>query len=78
MGAEKYTTRSSDYCGTDDKALPSLDLNLPDGDAFRSLPSRITMAEFVRRNQELRRRFPGGLKTPEERWREKTEIEFHL
>lgn len=61
-----------------DQTLPSLDLNLPEGEGFRSMPPRLSMAEFVRRNQELRRWFPNGLKTPEERWKAKTEVEFHL
>jgi hypothetical protein len=78
MGTGKSTTPSSDSCGTHDKALPTLDLNLPDEDRFRSWPSRISMAEFVRRNQVLRQWFPNGLKTPEERWRAKTDVEFHL
>jgi hypothetical protein len=55
-----------------------LDLHLPDGEGFASLPSRVSLAQMIRRSQQLREWFPDGLRSPEERWLAKTTQEFRL
>lgn len=57
---------------------PSLDVNLPDGPSFRMLPPLVSISEMIDRIQLLRSTFPHGLKTPEERWRDKSGVEFAL
>jgi hypothetical protein len=61
-----------------DQAAPSLDLNLPDAQGFRSFPPRVSLVQLIRRNRELRRWFPGGIPSARERWDAKTADEFHL
>ena len=58
--------------------VPCLDLNLPDGEGIRSFPPRVSLAELIQRNRQLRRWFPSGLRRPEERWQAKTAVEFRL
>jgi len=78
MATEKYTTPSSDSCEIREAGAPSLDLTFPDGEPFRSLPPRVSLAQVIERSRPLRRWFPHGLRTAEERWRAKTDVEFHL
>lgn len=78
MEAKSYTTRSSASCEIHDATSSSLSLNFPDGKGFVSVPPRVSMAEMMRRNQQLRRWFPYGLRRAEERWQAKTALEFHL
>jgi hypothetical protein len=61
-----------------DAPAPSLELDLPEGEGFRSLPPRITLAQMIQRNRQLRQWFPSGLRTATERWQAKTAAEFHL
>jgi hypothetical protein len=72
------TTPSSASCELREVGAPSLELNLPDGDAFRSLPPRLSWAEWMERNQQLRRWFPAGLPSEEERWERKRPAKFRL
>jgi len=58
--------------------LPSLELNLPVGETFRALPPQVSLTRFMERNRQLRQWFPAGLRTAEERWQAKTEVEFRL
>jgi hypothetical protein len=51
---------------------------LPEGEAFRSLPPRVALAEWMERNRKLRQWFPAGLRRAGERWAAKSEVEFHL
>lgn len=60
------------------RPLPSLDLNFPDGPSFRMLPPLVSISEMIGRIRLLRSTFPHGLKTPEERWRDKSGVEFVL
>jgi hypothetical protein len=69
---------SSASCEIRDAVLPSLELNLPDGEEFRSLPSRVPLAQLIERNRHLRRWFPSGLRSAEERWQAKTTAPFRL
>ena len=78
MATEKYTTPSSASCETPDAASPSLELTLPDAEGFRSLPPRVSLAQMIERSRQLRRWFPSGLRSPDDRWRAKTAAEFHL
>lgn len=78
METKSYTTRSCASCEAHDATASSLSLNFPDGEAFVSFPPRVSMAEMIRRNQQLRRWFPHGLRRAEERWQAKTALEFHL
>jgi len=55
-----------------------MDLNFPDEAGIHSLPPRVSLAEMIRRNRQLRQWFPSGLRRPEERWQAKTNVEFHL
>ncbi len=62
-----------------DRAKPlGPDLALPDADSFHSLPPEIPLDQLVRRSHELRRWFPDGVRTAEERWQAKTLDEFRL
>ncbi|MEK7677167.1 MAG: hypothetical protein AAB676_15170 [Verrucomicrobiota bacterium] len=78
MAPENYSTPSSDSCVIHDAGWPSLELNLPDGEGFRSSPPRVSLAELIQRNRQLRQWFPSSLRRPEERWQAKTAAEFHL
>ena len=69
---------SSDSFEIHDTNLPGFDLNLPDEAGMHSLPPRVSLAEMIRRNRQLRQWFPAGLRRPEERWQAKTNVEFHL
>jgi hypothetical protein len=57
---------------------PSLELNLPDGEAFRPLPPQVSLGCLIQRIRQLRQWFPAGLRTAKERWQAKTNVEFHL
>ena len=61
FGWESLSTPSSDSCAMQDASRPSLELNLPDGEGFRSLPPRVALAEMIQRNRQLRECFPAGL-----------------
>jgi hypothetical protein len=79
MAPEKSTTPSSDSCESHDWARTGDSiLVLPEGEKFRSMPPLIPLAEFVRRNQQLRRWFPHGVRRAEERWQAKSDCEFKL
>lgn len=80
MEPENSTTPSSDSCELHETGTPGLDLslNLPEGDGFRSLPPQVSLEELIRRNRQLRRWFPAGLPTEEERWQTKRAAEFRL
>jgi hypothetical protein len=78
MGTVNYTTPSSASCEVRDARSASLELDLPEGEAFRSLPPRVSLAAMMKRNRELRQWFPSGLRRPEERWAAKSNVEFHL
>ena len=78
MEPAKFTTPSSASSVIRDAALPSLDLNLPDGEGFDPLPPRVTLAEMAARSQQLRRWFPQGVRTPEERWQARAVEAFKL
>jgi len=57
---------------------PSLDLHLPDGEGFSPLPPHVSLGQMIRRSHQLREWFPGGLRSPQERWLAKTTHEFQL
>ncbi len=78
MEAKHSTTRSSASCEIHDAASSSPTLNFPDGEGFVSLPPRVSMTEMMKRNRQLRRWFPSGVRRAEERWQAKTTLEFHL
>jgi len=61
-----------------DERCPSLELSLPEGAGIHSLPPRVTLAEMIRRNRQLRQWFPAGLRRADERWAAKTTVEFQL
>jgi hypothetical protein len=61
-----------------DRPAPSLDLDLPEAEGFRSFPPPVSLAQLIRRNRELRRWFPHGIPTAQERWEAKTADEFRL
>lgn len=71
-------TPSSDSCVIRDAPRPNPELNFPEGQRFRALPPRLSLAELIRRNRQLRLWFPASLPRPEERWRAKTTMEFRL
>jgi hypothetical protein len=78
MAAEKSTTHSSASCEIHDATSSGLELDLPNGEGFGSLPPRVSIAEMIERSRQLRRWFPAGLRRAEERWQAKTAVEFHL
>ena len=78
MEPVNYTTPPSASCEIHNASSLSLELNLPDGEAFRSLPPRVSLAELMQRNRELRQWFPSGLRRAEERWAAKSDVEFRL
>ena len=78
MATEKYTKLSSASCEIHDGTSSGLDLTLPDAEGFRSLPPRVSLARMIQRSRQLRRWFPSGLRSAEERWQAKTAVEFHL
>ena len=78
MAPEKSTTPSSASSAIRDAAAPSLDLNLPDGEGFRSLPPCLSLERMVERNRQLRQWFPRGLRSAEERWQAKTSVAFEF
>jgi len=78
MATEKYTTPSSVSCEIRDGTLPSLDRDLPEAGSFHSVPPRISLAQMIQRNRQLRQWFPSRLRSAAERWQAKTIAEFHL
>ncbi len=78
MATEKYTTLSSASCEIHDAASPSLDLTLPDAESFRPVPPRVSLSQMIQCSRQLRRWFPSGLRSAEERWQAKTAAEFFL
>ncbi|HHY84050.1 MAG TPA: hypothetical protein GYA07_00740 [Verrucomicrobia bacterium] len=70
--------RSSDSHGIEDKPLPGLELNLPEGDRFRALPPQVSLDHMLKRCRELRQWFPEGIRTAEERWAARTTDQFQL
>jgi hypothetical protein len=78
MAAERYTIRSSASSEIHDATSPGLELELPNGEGFDSLPPRVSLAEMIERSRQLRCWFPTGLRRAEERWQAKTDVEFHL
>ncbi|MHC1766305.1 MAG: hypothetical protein AB9869_18730 [Verrucomicrobiia bacterium] len=74
----KSTTPSSRSCETGDSSVPSLDLDLPETGGFRFKPPLVSLARMIQLNRKLRRMFPGGLRTPQERWQAKGGEEFRL
>src|SRR5258706_573879 len=67
MGTVNYTTPSSASSELHDAHSGSLELTLPDGESFRSLPPRVSLVAMMKRNRELRRWVPSGLPRAEER-----------
>ena len=78
MAPEKSTKPSSESSAHPESARRLPELELPDETTFRSLPPLISMAEFIKRNRELRKLFPKGLPTHEERWAAKRGDIFEL
>jgi hypothetical protein len=78
MEAPNSTTPSSVSCEIREVVAPNLELNLPEGDTFRSLPPQLSWAKWMERNQQMRRWFPAGLLSEEERWERKRAAEFRL
>jgi hypothetical protein len=78
MEPPNFTTPSSASCELREVVPLSLELNLPDGDGFRSLPPQLSWAKWMERNQQWRRWFPAGLPSEEERWERKRAEEFRL
>ena len=78
MAAENYTKPSSDSCEIHDDTSPGLELDLPNGEGFRSLPPQVSMMAMIERSRQLRRWCPSGLRRAEERGQAKTAVEFHL
>ena len=62
----------------DAKVVPSLDFDLPEGEGIAALPPLVSLEQMIKRSRQLREWFPIGIPTPEERWRAKTDVEFHL
>ncbi len=78
MAPAKSTKSSSDSCGLRDAAPPSVDLNLPDPEGFRSLPPVVSLAKMIERNRQFRQWFPAGLPSAIERWQARVTEEFRL
>lgn len=78
MGHKNFTTPSSASYEIRDAPLAGAGLDLPEGIAPRSLPPCIALMDFVRRNRELRQWFPRGVKSAQERWAAKIDVEFSL
>lgn len=78
METEKSTKPSSVSSAIRDAARPSLDFDLPDPDGFTSLPTWVSLDRMIKGIREMRAWFPGGIPTAEERWRTKSNQEFHL
>lgn len=77
--ATETSTRPSFASGeTPDSVSADDGLPLPDSDGFRSLPPQLSLVEMMRRTRQLREWFPAGLRSPEERWKAKTNVEFRL
>ena len=71
-------TPSSEFFAIRDAAWPSLELEFPEGAGIRALPPLVSLERYIRLNRQLRRWFPAGLRSPEERWQAKTREEFRL
>jgi hypothetical protein len=74
MEAAKSTKPSSE--SSDTKCLA--DFELPVDPDFRSLPPLVSMEVMIQRNAELRKMFPKGIPTEEERLASKVSEEFVL
>jgi hypothetical protein len=61
-----------------DAPRPSLDLDLPDAEGFRSMPPLVSIEHMIRTNKRFRALFPNGIPTEEERWARKRDVEFRL
>jgi hypothetical protein len=57
---------------------PRWDFELPMEAAPASLPPLVSLETMMRRNRQLREWFPAGIRSPEERWQAKTDVEFRL
>lgn len=77
-GNQKFMKHSSASCDHREAVLPSLELNFPLSEGFRALPPLIPLAQLASRNRRLRRLFAAGLRSDEERWRAKSDLEFQL
>jgi hypothetical protein len=55
-----------------------LDLDLPAEPGLRSLPPVLTFEQMIERIRQLRRWFPKGIPTAEERWQRKSHEPFRL
>lgn len=53
-------------------------LDLPSEPGFVSSPPLVSLAVMAERIRQLRRMFPNGIPTEEERWRRKCDVEFRL
>lgn len=78
MEPGKYTKPSSASSNIRDAARPSLDFELPDGADFVSMPPLVSLDRMISGSRQLRRMFPRGIRSAEERWAEKTNEEFRL
>jgi len=78
MGLGKSTRPLSGSCELRDALRPSLDLNLPDTEGFRSLPPLVSLAKMLERNRTFRQWFPAGLPSAAERWQAGVIEEFRL
>ncbi len=79
MEAVKSMKPSSASCGTRElRADLIVDLDLPVDPDFRSFPPLIPLADYCRRNRELRQWFPNGIPTDEARWQAKSMVPFEL
>jgi hypothetical protein len=78
MGIKNYTTPLSGSCEIHDPNAGDGDLNLPAAENFRALPPLVSIVQMMERSRQLRRCFPSGLASNEERWRSKTKEAFHL
>jgi hypothetical protein len=79
MEAGRFTKPSSASFGSlEPKADSAVDLDLPIDPNFHSIPPLIPLADYCRRNRELRQWFPKGIPTDDERWKLKTATPFEL
>ena len=75
MERSKSTKHSSGSYGIES---PIADLELPVEPDFRPLPSLISMDVMIERNAEVRKMFPNGIPTEQERLAGKVSEEFVL
>lgn len=79
MVTKNFMTPSAASFDTTDPTIRNGEtLTLPVDRGFQSLPPLVSMAVMIERSSDLRRWFPQGLPTEEERLKTKCDVEFVL